>query len=439
MMKTNNNDYIDVYKSSRILYVIEAALEYFISILVEGAFLARVTSELGLSDSLTGILSAFVSLGCTFQLVVLFINNGKPVKKWVSFGHTVNQLCFGLIYLTPFFKIPSNTKSFLFVVFLLFGHLLNNIVNSPKINWFMRLVDDKKRGSFTAIKEIISLIGGMIFSFSLGNIMDRCDEIGNTKATFIICAVCIFSLTFLHSLTLLLSKEKEHVTSEIKQIGFNDKINSVKSLITDKNLLKIILVSVLWYAFRYASYPFLGSYQIKELAFSMTFVSVLSIIYAVVRSIFSVPLGKFADRHSFCIMMILCFSVEAAGNIVLAFTTPEYGHITFTFYKILDAVAMAGLNSGSINLLFDYVNEEKRTEALALQHSVAGLTGFLSTLAASVLITFIQDINNSFLGTKIYAQQVSALITFFGIIIILIYLIFVIRKMRIPVKETISK
>ncbi len=49
-------------KNSRILYIIQAALEYFISILMTGSYLAALTSHLGMSDSLTGIISSFVSL-----------------------------------------------------------------------------------------------------------------------------------------------------------------------------------------------------------------------------------------------------------------------------------------------------------------------------------------------------------------------------------------
>ena len=61
----------DKYKSSRILYIIEAALEYFISLMVGGEYLALLTSEIGLSDSTTGILTSFVSLGFTFLLLAI--------------------------------------------------------------------------------------------------------------------------------------------------------------------------------------------------------------------------------------------------------------------------------------------------------------------------------------------------------------------------------
>ena len=53
----------DPYKTSRLLYIIEAALEYFVAILVGETYLAKVAMSIGISNSGIGILSAFVSLG----------------------------------------------------------------------------------------------------------------------------------------------------------------------------------------------------------------------------------------------------------------------------------------------------------------------------------------------------------------------------------------
>ena len=72
----------------------------------------------------------------------------------------------------PFIKISQTAKIVLVIAFLLLGHVINNVVNSPKINWFMSLVDDHKRGGFTANKEIVSLIGGMVFSFAASAVID---------------------------------------------------------------------------------------------------------------------------------------------------------------------------------------------------------------------------------------------------------------------------
>jgi hydrogenase/urease accessory protein HupE len=53
-------------KRSQTLYIIEAALEYFIAIMVSGSFLATLTGALGIPDSITGILSSVIALGCLF-------------------------------------------------------------------------------------------------------------------------------------------------------------------------------------------------------------------------------------------------------------------------------------------------------------------------------------------------------------------------------------
>ena len=85
---------------SRFLYIIEAALEYFISILVAGSYLATLTSSLGMSDSLTGIISSFISLGCLFQLLSVFLKR-RRVKRIVTILSAANQLLFMLLFIIP--------------------------------------------------------------------------------------------------------------------------------------------------------------------------------------------------------------------------------------------------------------------------------------------------------------------------------------------------
>lgn len=415
----------DIYKTSRILYVIEAALEYFISMLVTGAYLAKITSSIGMSDTVTGILTSFVSLGCGFQIVAIFIANKRSVKRWVTILHSLNQLSFALIYLVPFISINKTQKIVIFIFFLLLGHIVNNIVNSPKINWFMSLVDDKKRGSFTANKEMVSLIGGMIFSFVMGSVIDHFEQSNNLYASFIVCGICIFVLAILHTTTLICSKEKpaksEIHTSTKQMIGL---------LIKDKNLFQVIFVSVLWNIVNYASTPFYGSYQIKELGFTMTFISVLAALYAIVRSIFSKPMGRFADKHSFAKMLNICFSVMLLGFAINVFTVPTNGKVFFTIYYMINAAAMAGINSSTINLIYDYVDKEKRTSALALSGTLSGIAGFLTTLAVSPLVSYVQNNNNTFLGIHVYAQQLVSFIAVILLALLIVYLNTVVRKLK---------
>ncbi|MBQ1955836.1 MAG: hypothetical protein II350_08905, partial [Clostridia bacterium] len=91
----------DIYRSSRLFVIIEAALEYFVALLTGGAFLAKVSTSIGISDSLTGIISSFVSLGCAVQLFSLFMGGIKRVK-WLVIPVTLfTQMFFCLIYVIP--------------------------------------------------------------------------------------------------------------------------------------------------------------------------------------------------------------------------------------------------------------------------------------------------------------------------------------------------
>ena len=420
-MKTSK----DLYQTSRFLYIIEAALEYFISLLVTGAYLAKITASIGMNDTLTGILTSFVSLGCGFQMIAIFLANKRPVKGWVTILHSLNQLAFALIYLVPFIELSKEVKIVLFITLLLLGHIVNNVVNSPKINWFMSLVDDKKRGSFTASKEMVSLIGGMVFSFAMGAVIDRFEEVGNLNGAFIVCGLSVFALMLLHSATLIFSKEKP--VEEKEKISTKELLSE---LIKDKNLFKVILVSVLWNVANYAATPFYGSYQIKELGFTMTFVSILSAAYAIVRTVFSKPMGKFADKYSFAKMLNICFIIMIVGFGINVFTVPENGKVFYTVYYMLNAIAMAGINSAVINLIYDYVDKEKRIGALALKSTLAGFAGFFTTLAVSPLVSSIQENGNTFLGLNVYAQQVVSAIAVVLVVVLIIYLNTIVRKIK---------
>ena len=133
-------------------------------------------------------------------------------------------------------------------------------------------------------------------------------------------------------------------------------------------------------------------------------------------------------------MLIICFAIISLAFGINVFTVPENGFFMFTLYYVLFAVAMAGINSGTVNLVYDYVPHNQRVAALALQNSIAGIIGFLTTTVVSLLVDHIQANGNTFLGMKMYAPQVVSAIGFAVAIITELYLIFVIRKIK-RVKE----
>ena len=414
----------DPYKSSRLLYIIEAALEYFIAIAVGSVYLAKITQEIGIPDSVTGILTSFVSLGCGFQIIALFIAHKKPVKKWVSVFHVISQLLFSAMYFVPLLPISRAAQTVLLIVALLLAHILHNAIHSPKINWYMSLVDEDKRGRFTANKEIVSLLGGMVFSFSLGQIMDNFTEKGKLNTGFIICGVMLLFLTGLHTLTLVLAKEKPSKKGE----GF--KLSDITSLFKDKTVLKVIFVFILWNIASYITTPFMGAYQLNDLGFTTEYSSIIIIVGSLARAVLSRPIGKFADKFSFCKMLYICFGIEAIAFLTSSFIAPSNGGYMYFVYYILYSVGFAGINSSIINLIYDYVDDDRRTNALALVNAASGFVGFFATLAVSPLVAAIQKNGNKIFGINLYAQQLLSMISIVFVLLIIVYLVFVISKLK---------
>lgn len=422
----------DGFELTKILYVIEAALEYFVSIAVGTVYLAKITAYCGISDEVTAILTAFVSLGCSFQLLSIFFGGKASVKGFVSGGHIVSQLLFTALYIIPLLGFNDNIKAIILIIALLVAQIIHNLVNAPKINWFMSTVKDQSRGRFTAVKEMVSLIGGTAFSFGLSFIIDKYESAGNMQAAFTVGAIILGLLTVFHTLTLVFSKEPQKQTSPVRQKG------QVKKLLKNKTLLKLVLVATLFMFANYATVSFSGTYMNGELGFSLTFSSAVVFIGSICRVVFSIPFGKFADKKGFCSMLLMCFGIVALAYAINIFTVPSNGKILYPVYYALYCISMAGINSAMINLIYDYVTPEERTGALALNQSFSGIAGFLATLALSPVMRIIKQNGNTLFGIPVYAQQLFSLISFIIILILIAYLLLVIRKLpRASKKETL--
>lgn len=384
--------------------------------------MATITKELGVSDSLTGILSSVISLGCLFQLLSLSVRRAK-VKKLVVILSVINQAFFMLLYVIPLTGAKKQIKIVLFVVLICVAYLIYNFAHPKKINWLMSLVDDSSRGAFTANKEIISLVCGMLFSFLMGALIDRFAESGEIRTAFILSAAVIFILMLLHTLTMIFTVEKE--TPDSKNGNF---FTGVKDLVKNKNVLKITGVFVLYNISTYASVPFYGTYQINELALSLKTVSLLVILGNISRILVSRLWGKYADRKSFAAMTGKCLMFLGVAQLCALFAVPKNGTVMFALYYFFYGVAMGGISSALINLIFDYVAPEKRSDSLAITQAASGLVGFFTTVCMSPLVLMIQKNDNLFFGLHIYAQQVCTAISFLFTVIAVVYVKNIIMK-----------
>jgi len=392
-------------KRSQIMYIFQATFEYLISLLVGGTFLATITKDLGISDSLTGVLSSIISLGCLFQLTSFFIKRRK-LKSIILIFSVINQLLFALLYIIPHFAFSKTTKTIIFVITIILAYLIYNIIHPKKIGWMMSVVDYHKRGDFTAKKEMTSLIFGMVFSYSMGSAVDYFKAKGEIRIAFTICAVVISALMILHTVSMLLTVEKEFESSSKINI-----FKTLKNVFTQKKVLSVTIVTLFFNVAFYSISPFLGTYMINDLGFSLQFTSFLAILSSISRCVVSIPWGKYADRNSFSKMIEKCFIVLAISYFFIVLSNPKNGMIMLALYYVVNGIALGGVNSALFNLIFDYAPKDSREDSLAVCQSLSGIAGFLTTLILSFVISFVQGNGNKIFGITVYAQPVLAIVS----------------------------
>lgn len=407
----------NISSSNGLTYIFQADFEYLINLLINGAFLATLTTEMGISDSLTGIIGAFASLGRLFQMFSVFLRHGS-VKRFVLFLSIANQTLFTLLYIIPI-GTSSPLKITIFVFCMFTALLIYNIAHPQKTDWFMSTVPYEKRGRFTANKEIVSLVSGILFNFAMSALIDRYKSNGDMKTAFLLCAVTIAVLSVLHTLTLIFTQDKPAFAK-------NDTSKPYYMILCNKRVIKIAAVAGFWYVSYYSTTSFYATYQIKELGLSLTFISAVTIVSFIARILISRFWGIYADRHSFAKVLCLCFFVAAIGHLSMTFAVAENGKLIFPFYLVCTAIAQGGIGSALLNICYDYISVNERSGALAVSEAVGGSFGFLSTFFMSILVQRIQADGNRFLGLDVFAQQVTSFIAFIIEIAAIIYVVFII-------------
>ena len=251
----------------------------------------------------------------------------------------------------------------------------------------------------------------------MGALIDYYKEKDEIKTAFILSAIVIFILMALHTLTMVLTVEKENKEVERKNLFKN-----ISDVWENKNVVKTAVLTIIYNIAHYIAVPFFGTYQISELGFSLKMVSFFAILSSVVRIFVSRFWGRYADKKSFAQTFEKCIFILALGFVFVIFSNETNGKFMFALYYILSGIAFGGLNSSLMNMIFDYSSYEKRADSLAICQASSGLVGFVTTLAVSPLVSYIQANSNSIFGINVYAQQV---VTAMGLVFLIISIIFV--------------
>ena len=248
------------YKRSRGAYKTQCTIEYFVSLLVTDAFLAKLLSSIGISDMVIGIISSFITLAFVIQFLSIYLVKLKvSTKKLVILFDTISIFFFMFLYVIPFLPIGKAQKTILVVLSVIAAYAGKYLIYSICFKWANSFVDPKHRAEYSAVKEMISLFSGMVFTLVIGYIIDKYEAIGNLSGGFLFIAASMLILNISNFICLCMIKKEE--APEDSTIPLKDVF---KNTIVNNNFRSIIILTVLWDVARYFTIGFIGIFKTKE-------------------------------------------------------------------------------------------------------------------------------------------------------------------------------
>ncbi len=412
------------YRDARIAYVTYAALGYLIELLTDDAFLAQLLLRLGVSESRIGVISSFISLAFLMQIFSLPLLRMRISFKRSSILFTIGGLAlFGVVFLLPLIPVMNTAVRLFGVSLILLAHCSRYFISGVQQRWTNAYVDPYKRGSFSATKESISLVIGIIFSLLTGFAFDRFQNAGKTDTAFTLFGIAIF----------VISAGCFFCLEKIPAGNFSDSTGrplkeTLHCMFGSKPFRRVLILTALWEAGRFFTMGFIGTFKTETLGMTMLTVEIINTVSCVCRLIATPLFGKYTDKYSFVSSIELGLIIALASFLCIVYTTKEMWFLVIG-YTVLFQVCQAGVNQNFLNISYAYVDERFLTEALAIRASIGGVCGFLSSSVAALVFEAVA--HSGWAGVA--PQQILAVVSSFMMVVTLAYAHFVVKPM--PIKK----
>ena len=414
--------YTPLYKSARKAYVAQCTFEYLSALLVSDAFLAKLLASIGIRDSLIGIISSFISLAFVVQLLSLAVS-ALPIdrKKTVVAFNAVSQLLFCSLYLIPFLPVGAGAKTVLVIVGVLLAFAGQYIASPICYQWANSYVDPDHRAEYSAVKEIISLLSGMVFSAALGYIIDCFEGLGNLNGAFLFIACCMLITALLNIASLLLIKGDGKKQTAIPLRGMG------KETLGNPKFRRLVVMTILWNCAQYFSVGFLGVFKTKDLLLPLFTVQIINIAGQLARMLVSVPFGRYSDRKGFARGFELAAAIAGAGFLTNIFITQSLWFL-IVIQALCYNIAMAGTNANAFNITYHCVDPQYIAQAIAIKSSIGGICGFLAALLAGKVVSYIRDAGDTLFGLPVFPQQILSVVSLLLTVATVLYIKLALEK-----------
>ncbi len=419
----------DPYKGNRIAYYAKCAFDYFVSLTVSSALLTRLLLALGVSDVLAGIISALTTFAGGIQFLTAdFMRRRKSIRTTTIVVSAIQHAAQAAMFLLPFLPLPYILRIVLFVVLFLVPTIFKNLTNSAMYGMYIVYVEPDKKGRFSAVNCMVSLIIGIAYNYAISWVVDYYDAAGKTQIGFLMCAGAILLWAVCHGISVRLSKDAPQVLEDIRKSP--PLKQNLTANLSNPNFFKLLLLPVGYHFVLLFTTSYHSVYLLRELGSNVTFVAVTVIVSSIAQFVFMLPMGKFADHFGHGKSMAISFFAMAVSNLILIFWVPANGEWLYLVSRIPFAIGSSCASVSISNLLFNYTPQKNWVSALGIYNSFGGILGFLGSLLGGAVLGMVQAAGNRVFGFSMYGQQLLSLLSVVGYIGLIVYEVRVVEKLK---------
>lgn len=411
---------------TRLCFIINGATATAIGSLAAGAFIATLLIHLGVSDAMNGIIAAIPTAAGLSQIFMLQITKHIRKAKFITIVSCfVARIIYVLLVVIPFMPLPVALKTWIFVVLYAVSNLLAQFVGPCSGEWFTSIIPVEGRGKFISIRDSVTIVTSSVFSLVGSGILDA--FAANIETGFRIIGIMILILTIIDSIALNIAKEPkpgryitdnghEAVGSITKKHSGASKTQSLtetlKDVFSNGDFRKIIYIYLFWYGGERLVTLFINVYLVSDLHMKYTFMSVISMIAALLRAVIIPITGKIADRMSYVRTLNIGVVITALSFIACAFCMPgPYAEIMYIVYTILYQIGISVFGVGIAVLLYSVPPKNDSAKYFAVNSTVNGIMGLAVALVGGLILDVLQKANVHIFGVHIYAQQIMSIIS----------------------------
>lgn len=373
------------YSISRFFFVVEAMCSSPIGTLVAGSYLAGLFAYLGASEAASSVIMSVVALAGLVQFLSPLVAERLRRRKLLSISlFSFFKLSLAFIMLTPMLFENKMVALAVAAALYLAGHFANAFCTPMYSVWVISVVPEDIRGKYFGVKDAFTNISCAVLSYAGGMILDTYTKAGDQRMGFFGVGILVLVIAIVN-IACFFPVREPIVSEQTAKVNLKDVF--LKPF-QNERFRPVLVINILYQSSLYLSNAFFAIFQVSRLGLSYEIISLTTCVNIALRTLLAPVWGRIASKYSWFSSTRFSLLALIMSFFVWVFITKENVLWMVWVATVISAIAWGGIGLSLFGLQFDLAPKQNTSIYISCNSAMAGVVGFLSSLAGSIFIGY---------------------------------------------------